>query len=283
MSEATIEENILLKALEEGQFTTAALFSSVSIRDLVDNEESEVDVSVPAVPNADFIRALAAAEDDDDRNASKAASAEARAEMEEFEEPLPAKFEEAAALSGDYGDLHVDVARKSNASRPSDENPSEGVCDDGDAAELEVPLPAIGRSGDAAKGDAASSDDEGNNDSDSDGSGTSDEASDSSQSVKSATYKRGKRVRFKTNSSRAKPTRTTGVDSSFCSTGRSKTASALDCIDLDALALETSAAEEGLDEDHSNLKTPSEASACSSGVECTFASDAEAPFRLGTL
>lgn len=284
VSEATIEENILLKArqkrqlahmsLEEGQFTTAALFASVSVRDLVESggDGAEVDAAAGSstIADTDFMRALAAAEDDDDRAASKLAAAEARAEIAEFDEAVS----EAAGVDASGGGEAAAQKRDDDA-------------DD----DLPAPLPAASsgrekkdkaRAGDAASCTDAASDDEaaaparatgsGNPpDSSDDESGSagldsddlSDAPSEGQHSAVSAEGKSsGKHVRFaksakptEVSSAAAVQTRSTRATRSTakggCGKAPSKLVSALDRIDLDALALETTAAEEGLEADAS--------------------------------
>lgn len=296
VSEATIEENILLKArqkrqlahmsLEEGQFTTAALFSAVSVRDLVDSGSSDVGdnerlASAVSVADADFMRALAAVEDDDDRAASKAATAEARAEMAEFDE-LPSVPQLAAGA----------IARGSTPAV------TPGCAEDGDAEGNE---PRVGATADKSRRDKKGTattheigddeapagleppDDASSSDS-SDGTSSSDEddcaiktvddvaAAEASDESRSETESGGaspgrqamgsKRVRFDDNGPRAhappslKARAARGRSSATEGQGpkpprgavAAKGSSALDRIDLDALALETTAAEEGLED-----------------------------------
>jgi hypothetical protein len=298
VSEATIEENILLKArqkrqladmtVEQGQFTTAALFSSVSVRDLVGDSDDlpvgRVENDSGDVSNPEFLRALAAAEDDDDRAASKAASAEAEKEI--------AEFDESAAAVSQLGTPAGSATVTAGAAVPGlDDNDS-----DGDRAESDGVAVAPVRGGAAGKRPRASSDSshsstaggsadnrDASESSASDSSSESrsdgeheDDASDSTGSgddtrappLKAAAS--AKRVHFSidraadagsrdakanggTNRPRKKPSTASAVGS----------ASALDRIDLDALELETTAAEEGLEDELQQQKRL--ASAASAG------------------
>ena len=294
VSEATIEENILLKArqkrqlahmsLEEGQFTTAALFSAVSVRDLVDNGSSEVGddermASAASVADADFMRALAAVEDDDDRAASKAASAEARAEMAEFDELPPLPQLAAGVIAGgstpavtlgctDDDDAEGNEPRvgaavdKSRRDKKGTATSNEIVDDEVEAAPASLG-PDYASSSDSSDGTSSSDEDDCvvKTVAAADASDESETESGSALADRQATG--AKRVRFDDNKPRAhappsmnaraprgRSSVTDGHDGTKPPRGAvaAKASSALDRIDLDALALETTAAEEGLED-----------------------------------
>ncbi len=303
VSEATIEENILLKArqkrqladmtVEQGQFTTASLFASAGVRDLVGSGAHEGKVEESGfsslggegdLADADFLRALAAAEDDDDRAASKAATAEARAEMAEFDEPVVAPtapgiggIASAAGVSG------ASAAASGDANDDEDDQHNDDVNEDEktDAKALSSKPRGKGKMAlSGAHGDAASEEESAESSMvDSDESSESDDSDNSSSSSKtgdvigdvtanitmdiehgtSLAKPSAKRVKFSgtngelstTNAPKRKGKKTPRGDS-FAQTlvvAEPSNSSALDRIDLDALELETTAAEEGLEDE----------------------------------
>lgn len=284
VSAATIEENILLKAkqkrqlahmsLEEGQFTTAALFSSVSVRDLLNSEDEPTDstssdqpTESPAMKDAEFMRALAAAEDDDDRAASKAATAEASADIAEFDETSSSWPAAGSALHPGSGGLSNAsknaLGRRVDVDDEVDDDPTfpTGVSAGNAIGAVDVDVdgkdmdhaanPALRHAkSDSSSDTDADGDDRENSDLD-DAKVSDDGESDNSDSQPSVHDEVKKRVRFRNDVNQAEK-----ADDGMPNQDRKKLAaqsssknavSALDRIDLDALALETVADEEGLD------------------------------------
>jgi SNF2 family DNA or RNA helicase len=110
VSESTVEENILTKArqkrhldylvMTEGNFSEASLFSSRGLKDMLgvqggtgadgaDAAESSATPGKGGMSAAEIEAAMAAAEDEDDVRATKAATLEASKELDEFDEQAP--------------------------------------------------------------------------------------------------------------------------------------------------------------------------------------------------
>jgi E1A-binding protein p400 len=115
VSESTVEENILTKArqkrhldflvMTEGNFSEASLFSAKGLKDMFgvsagsgEGPEEEGTMEGVATPGkagmsaAEIEAAMAAAEDEDDARATKAATLEAAHEMDEFDEHAPVEL-----------------------------------------------------------------------------------------------------------------------------------------------------------------------------------------------